>query len=164
MDLIALGLRLTDRPKAPKGILGFQRESPREKPRSNRDSMVTLVASTGLALGVVLAAGSIFIPAIEFGSGVASLPECIRAAVVDFDLQVSTTGTTIRALDVRDIEPECNGQYLRISLMGASENVIRQLPSNRLSTNNSLRITVPAPAIDPATLFGLNLELSDSPF
>jgi hypothetical protein len=164
MALIALGSRLTEKRKGPKGILGFQRESSKIKPRSNRDSMVTLVGSTGLALGVVFAAGSIFIPAIEFGSGVASLPECIRAAVVDFDLQVSTTGTTLRALDVRDIEPECNGQYLRISLMGASEDVIRQLPSNRLSTSNSLRIAVPAPAIDPATVFGLNLELSDSPF
>ena len=157
-------MRLTKKPKELKGILGFQRESPRSKPGTNRVSVVTLVGSTGLALGVVLAASSIYIPEIEFGSGVASLPECIRAAVVDFDLQVSGTGTTIRALDVRDIEPECNGQYLRISLMGASDDVIRQLPSNLLSTSNSLRITVPAPAIDPESVFGLNLEVSDSPF
>ena len=125
---------------------------------------MALIGSTGLALGVVFAAGSIFIPEIEFGAGVSSLPECIRSAIVDFDLGVFTTGTTIRALDVSGIGPECNGQYLQISLLGTSDDVIRELSSNRLSTNNSLRIVVPAPAIDPATVFGMNLDLSDSPF
>jgi hypothetical protein len=125
--------------------------------------MVNLVGSSALALGIVFAAGSIFIPEIEFGAGVASLPECVKSAVVDFDLQVFTTGTTIRALDVTGIGSGCNGQYLQISLVGESNEIIRQLPSNRLSTNSSLRIVIPAPAIDPATVFGMNLDLSDSP-
>ena len=155
---------MTENPKEPKSILNFRREETRPKSRSTRSPLLNLVGSAGLALGVVFAAGSIIIPQIEFGSGVASLPECIRATSVDFDLQVFTTGTTIRALDVTGIGPGCNGQYLQVSLVGASNDVIRQLPSNRLSTNSSLRIVVPAPAIDPATVFGMNLDLSDSPF
>ena len=155
---------MTENPKEPKSILNFRREETRPKSRSTRSPLLNLVGSTGLALGVVFAAGSILIPQIEFGSGVASLPECIRATSVDFDLQVFTTGTTIRALDVSGIGPGCNGQYLQISLVGASNDVIRQLPSSRLSTNSSLRIVVPAPAIDPAIVFGMNLDLSDSPF
>ena len=155
---------MTNNAKEPKSILDFRRVETRPKSRSTRNPIINVVGSAGLALGVVFAAGSILIPQIEFGSGVASLPECIRATTVDFDLQVFTTGTTIRALDVRGIGPGCNGQYLQISLVGASNDVIRQLPSNRLSTNSSLRIAVPAPAIDPATVFGMNLDLSDSPF
>jgi len=155
---------LTNKPKEPKSILDFRREETKPKSRSARNPMLNLVGSAGLALGVVFAAGSIIIPQIELGAGVASLPECIRETTVDFDLQVFTTGTTIRALDVRGIGPGCNGQYLQISLLGASNDVIRQLPSSRLSTNSSLRIVVPAPGIDPATVFGLNLDLSDSPF
>jgi len=161
---IFLGFRLTNKPKEPKSILDFRREETEPKSRSARNPMLNLVGSAGLALGVVFAAGSIIIPQIELGAGVASLPECIRETTVDFDIQVFTTGTTIRALDVRGIGPGCNGQYLQISLVGASNDVIRQLPSSRLSTNSSLRIVVPAPAIDPATVFGLNLDLSDSPF
>ena len=155
---------MTNKPKEPKSILQFRREENISKTRSNKKHTLTMVGSASLALGVVFAAGSIFIPQIEFGGGVASLPECIRATTVDFDLQVFTTGTTIRALDVRGIGQGCNGQYLQISLMGASNDVLRQLPSSRLSTNNSLRIVVPAPAIDPETVFGLNIDLSDSPF
>ena len=155
---------MTKNSKEPKSILDFRREETRPKPRSARNPMLNLVGSAGLALGVVFAAGSIIIPQIELGAGVASLPECIRATTVDFDLQVFTTGTTIRALDVTGIGPGCNGQYLQITLVGANNDLIRQLPSSRLSTNSSLRIAVPAPAIDPATVFGLNLDLSDSPF
>jgi hypothetical protein len=161
---ISLEFALTNNSKEPKSILQFRREDSRLKSRSSRGPLVNLVGSTALALGVVFAAGSILIPEIELGAGVASLPECIRTTVVDFDLQVLTTGTTIRALDVSGIGPECNGQYLQITLLGASDDVIRQLSSNRLSTNNSIRIVVPAPAIDPATVFGMNLDLSDSPF
>jgi hypothetical protein len=126
--------------------------------------LITGFASVGVALGVVFAANSIFIPEIEFGSGVAALPECVREAFVDFDLQVFTTGTTIRALDVRGLAADCNGQHLRITLTGVTDDVIRQLPSNQLSTNTTLRITVPAPAIDPATVFGITMETSDQPF
>jgi hypothetical protein len=164
MGPIFLGFRLTKGPKEPKSILDFRREETRPKSRSTRNPVLNLVGSAGLALGAVFAAGSIIIPQIELGAGVASLPECIRGTTVDFDLQVFTTGTTIRALDVRGIGPGCNGQYLQISLVGANNDVIRQLPSNRLSTNSSLRIVVPAPALDPATVFGMNLDLSDSPF
>jgi hypothetical protein len=164
MDHISLGFRLTNKPKEPKSILDFRREETRPKSRSTQNPVLNLVGSAGLALGVVFAAGSIIIPQIEFGSGVASLPECIRETSVDFDLQVLATGTTIRALDVTGIGPGCNGQYLQISLVGANNGLIRQLPSSRLSTNSSLRIEVPAPAIDPATVFGMNLDLSDSPF
>ena len=155
---------MTENPKEPKSILNFRREETRPKSPSTRSPLLNLVGSAGLALGSVFAAGSILIPQIEFGSGVASLPDCIRATSVDFDLQVFTTGTTIRALDVTGIGPGCNGQYLQISLVGANNDLIRQLPSSRLSTNSSLRIVVPAPAIDPATVFGMNLDLSDSPF
>jgi hypothetical protein len=161
---ISLEFALTNKPKELKSILQFRREENISKTRSNQKHALTIVGSASLALGVVFAAGSIFIPQIEFGGGVASLPECIRATTVDFDLQVFTTGTTIRALDVRGIGPGCNGQYLQISLMGAINDVIRQLPSSRLTTNSSLRIVFPSPALDPATIFGMNVDLSDSPF
>ena len=145
-------------------MLGFRREVAIPKKRSTKGLMLTFFVSVGLAFGVVFAANSIYIPEVEFGSGVAALPECVREASVDFDLQVFTTGTTISALDVRGLADDCRGQYLRVSLTGTNDDVIRQLPSSQLSNSTTLRITIPAPAIDPATVFGITMETSDRPF
>jgi hypothetical protein len=120
---------------------------------------------SGLALGVVFAANTwISIPEVEFGAGAATLPACTRDSVVDFDLLVQTTGTTIRALDISGLGQDCNGQFLRISLLSQTDTVVRQLPSVQLSTSTTRRLTIDPPAIDPAVVFGINLELSDTAF
>jgi hypothetical protein len=123
------------------------------------------VGISALALGVVFAASTwINIPRVELGAGVKDLPACTRNSVVDFDLQVFTTGTTIRALDISGLGQDCNNQHLRVTLTSETESVIRTLPAVQLTSSTSRRLLVEAPAIDPALVFGINLELSDTAF
>ena len=123
------------------------------------------VGISALAIGAVFAANTwINIPEVEFGSGVEDLPACTRNSVVDFDLQVFTTGTSIRALDISGLGQDCNNQHLRVTLTSETESVIRTLPSVQLTSTTTRRLTIQAPAIDPALVFGINLELSDTAF
>lgn len=120
---------------------------------------------SALALGAVFAANTwINIPKVELGAGFDTLPACTRNTVVDFDLQVFTTGTSIRALDISGLGQDCNNQHLRVTLTSETESVIRTLPSVQLTTSTTRRLTIEAPAIDPALVFGINLELSDTAF
>jgi hypothetical protein len=108
--------------------------------------------------------GTINIPEIEFGRGVADLPACIQDTVVDFDLNVSSTGTNIRALEVSGIGVGCEDQYLRISLNGQNGTVLRQLSSGLLGSATSVDLTVTGTAVDPDDVYGINMELSENPF
>ena len=149
-----------DTPKSP-----FDRVPTIPKREEQRGKSLMYLGISGLALGVVFAANTwISIPEVEFGAGVATLPSCTRDSVVDFDLLVQTTGTTIRALDISGLGQDCNGQFLRISLLSETDTVVRQLPSVQLSTSTTRRLTIDPPAIDPAVVFGINLELSDTAF
>lgn len=155
---------MTEKPQLPERS-PFERVPKEETIRQRRGYSFLQITSVALALGVAFAANTwINIPEVEFGRGVAEVPACTRDSVVDFDLQVFSTGTTIRALDVTGLGADCNGQYMRISLTSSTESVIRQFTAGPLSTATTLRLTVTAPAIDPETVFGMNLELSDSPF
>ena len=130
-----------------------------------RGRSLMYVGISALALGVVFAASTwINIPRVELGAGVKDLPACTRNSVVDFDLQVFTTGTTIRALDISGLGQDCNNQHLRVSLTSETESVIRTLPSVQLTSSTTRRLTIGTPAIDPALVFGINLELSDTAF
>ena len=126
--------------------------------------MFVLIAAVGLVLGTVFAANSIFIPRVEFGSGVANLPACTQNSVVNFDLQVFTTGTTIRALDITGLTTDCNGKFLRVSLTSSTDSVLRQMTSARLTTATTLRMTPATPALDPDVVRGINLEISETAF
>jgi hypothetical protein len=118
-----------------------------------------------LSLGTIFAANTyISIPDVEFGSGVASFPECIKYSVVDFDLEVTDSGTTISALDISNLNADCNGMYLRISLVGAGEGVLGQFSSSQLGTASTLQIPVTPQVIAPENVLGVNFELSESPF
>jgi hypothetical protein len=108
--------------------------------------------------------GTINIPQVEFGSGVADLPSCIRDTVVDFDLNVSSTGTTIRALEVSGIGDGCDDQYLRVSLNRQNGTVLRQLSTGQLGSATSVDLTVTGTAVDPNDVHGINMELSENPF
>ena len=155
---------MTEKPQLPERS-PFDRVPKEATIRQRRGYSFLQISSVALALGAVFAANTwINIPEVEFGRGVAEVPACTRDSVVDFDLQVFSTGTTIRALDVTGLGADCNGQYMRISLTSSTESVIRQFTAGPLSTATTLRLTVTAPAIDPETVFGMNLELSDSPF
>jgi hypothetical protein len=155
---------LTEESRAPERS-PFERVPKTESAKQRRGSSLIQISAAALTLGVVLAANTwINIPEVEFGRGVAEVPACTRDSVVDFDLQVFSTGTTIRALDVTDLGADCNGQYMSISLTSSTESVIRQFTAGPLSTATTLRLTVTEPGIDPETVFGMNLELSDSPF
>ena len=123
-----------------------------------------MIAAVGLVLGTVFAANSIFIPRVEFGSGVANLPACTQNSVVNFDLQVFTTGTTIRALDITGLTTDCNGKFLRVSLTSSTDSVLRQMTSARLTTATTLRMTPATPALDPDVVRGINLEISETAF
>lgn len=126
--------------------------------------MFVLMAAVGLVLGTVFAANSIYIPSVEFGSGVADLPACTQNSVVNFDLQVFTTGTTIRALDITGLTTDCNGKFLRVSLTSSTDSVLRQMTSARLTTATTLRMTPATPALDPDAVRGINLEISETAF
>ena len=126
--------------------------------------MFVLIAAVGLVLGTVFAANSIYIPRVEFGSGVADLPACTQNSVVNFDLQVFTTGTTIRALDITGLTTDCNGKFLRVSLTSSTDSVLRQMTSARLTTATTLRMTPATPALDPDVVRGINLEISETAF
>jgi len=147
-------------PKSP-----FDRVPTIPKREEQRGRSLMYLGISALAIGVVFAANTwISIPEVEFGAGVATLPACTRDSIVDFDLLVQTTGTTIRALDISGLGQDCNGQFLRISLLSETDTVVRQLPSVQLSTSTTRRLTIDPPAIDPAVVFGINLELSDTAF
>jgi hypothetical protein len=149
-----------DSPKSP-----FDRVITIPKREEQRGKSLMYFGISALALGVVFAANTwISIPEVEFGAGVATLPACTRDSVVDFDLLVQTTGTTIRALDISGLGQDCNRQFLRISLLSQTDTVVRQLPSVQLSSSTTRRLTIDPPAIDPAVVFGINLELSDTAF
>lgn len=143
----------------------FERVASKEETKPKRGISLLQISSVALALGVVLAANTwINIPEVEFGRGVADVPACTRNSVVDFDLQVFTTGTSIRALDISGLGQDCNNQHLRVTLTSETESVIRTLPAVQLTSSTTRRLTVDAPAIDPALVFGINLELSDTAF
>lgn len=128
---------------------------------------VTFVALSALflTLGIVLAGNtSINIPQVEFGSGVTDFPPCIRDTIVDFDLNVSATQTTIRALEISEIGEDCQGQYLRVSLTGENGSTIRQLTSGQLGSATTLELVVTGTAIEADTVHGLDLELSPTAF
>jgi hypothetical protein len=116
-------------------------------------------------MGIVLAGtGTINISQVEFGAGVADLPYCIRETVVDFDLNVSSTGTTIRTLEVSGIGDGCDGQYLRVSLNRQNGTVIRQLSTGQLGSATAVDLTVTGTAIDPNDVHGIDIDLSENPF
>lgn len=118
-----------------------------------------------LALGPVLAANTwITIPEVEFGKGVANFPECIKFSVVDFDLDVSESGTIVSALDISELGNDCEDKYLRVSLLGSEDEIVGQFSSPQLESASSLRLTVDSQVINPASVFGVNFELSDRPF
>ena len=139
---------------------------PSIKGRPKRQGVQFVVlSSVFLTLGIVLAGnGTINIPEIEFGRGVADLPTCIQDTVVDFDLNVSSTGTNIRALEVSGIGVGCEDQYLRISLNGQNGTVLRQLSTGQLGSATSVDLTVTGEAVDPVDVHGINMELSENPF
>jgi hypothetical protein len=124
-----------------------------------------VISSVFLTLGIVLAGnGTINIPQVEFGSGVADLPACIQDTVVDFDLNVSSTRTTIRAVEVTGISSGCADQYLRVSLNRQNGTAIRQLSTGLLGSATSVDLTVTGEAVDAISVFGINMELSENPF
>jgi hypothetical protein len=152
------------KPKPPRSP--FDRvPTPKARPKRPGVQFVVL-SSVFLTLGIVLAAnGTINIPDVEFGSGVVDLPSCIRDTVVDFDLNVSSTGTTIRALEVTGIGSGCANQYLRVSLNRQNGTAIRQLSTGPLgSATTSVDLNVTGTAIDPNDVHGINMELSENPF
>jgi hypothetical protein len=153
------------KPKTERHSSPFDRVPSIPNREEKRGKSFMFVGISALAIGAVFAGNTwISIPEVEFGSGVENLPACTRNSVVDFDLQVFTTGTTIRALDVSGLGPDCNNQFFRVSLMSETESVIRTLPAVQLTTSTTRRLTVEAPSIDPALVFGINLELSDTAF
>jgi hypothetical protein len=116
-------------------------------------------------LGSVFAANTwITIPDVEFGRGVANFPACIKYSVVDFDLEVTEAGTTVSALDISNLGIDCEGKYLRVTLLGLSEEIIGQFNSLQLGTASTLRLAVDSVEINPASVYGVNFELSDRPF
>jgi hypothetical protein len=124
-----------------------------------------VISSVFLTLGIVLAGnGTINIPQVEFGSGVADLPACIQDTVVDFDLNVSSSRTTIRAVEVTGISSGCADQYLRVSLNRQNGTAIRQLSTGLLGSATSVDLTVTGEAVDAISVFGINMELSENPF
>lgn len=157
---------MTKKKQQPPSRIGFERKSssPTAKPESTRGKVFVIIAAVGLVLGTVFAANSIFIPRVEFGSGVADLPACTQNSVVNFDLQVFSTGTIVRALDITGLNADCNGKFLRVSLTSSTDSVLRQMTSTRLSTATTLRLTPAAPALDPDVVRGINLEVSDTAF
>lgn len=155
---------MTEESRAPERS-PFERVPKTESAKQRRGSSLIQISAASLTLGVVLAANTwINIPEVEFGRGVAEVPACTRNSVVDFDLQVFTTGTSIRALDISGLSQDCNNQHLRVTLTSETESVIRTLPAVQLTSSTTRRLTVDAPAIDPALVFGINLELSDTAF
>jgi hypothetical protein len=123
------------------------------------------VSVFALALGSVFAANTwITIPEVEFGKGVANFPECIKFSVVDFDLDVSESGTVVSALDISDLGNDCADKYLRVSLLGSEDEIVGEFNSPQLGSAPTLRLTVDSQVINPASVFGVNFELSDRPF
>jgi hypothetical protein len=143
----------------------FERVKSEPVQRAKPNTFFLQIASGVLAIsGVFALATWIDIPEIEFGAGVGDLPSCVRDSVVNFDLQVQTTGTTIRALDITGLNTDCNGKFLRVSLTSSTDSVLRQMTSARLTTATTLRLTPATPALDPDVVRGINLEVSDSAF
>jgi hypothetical protein len=143
----------------------FDRVKVLKTSETKRGASFILPSAIALALGSVFAANTwIYIPEVEFGRGVENFPACIKTAVVDFDLEVTNSGTTVDALDISNLGIDCNGKYLRISLIDGSENVIGQISSAQLSTGTTLRLSVSSLSINPVNVSGLNFELSDRPF
>jgi len=138
--------------------------TPKTKTTDKRTSLIYLGAFA-LTLGSVFAANTwITIPAVEFGRGVANFPDCIKYSVVDFDLEVTVAGTIVSALDISNLGNDCEDKYLRISLLGESDELVGQISSPQLGSASTLRLSVDPQVIGPETVFGVNFELSDRPF
>jgi hypothetical protein len=139
--------------------------TPQTKRTDKRASLIYLGAFA-LTLGSVFAANTwITIPDVEFGRGVANFPACIKYSVVDFDLEVTEARTTVSALDISNLGIDCDGKYLRVTLLGLSdEEIIGQFRSPQLGTASTLRLAVDSVEINPASVYGVNFELSDRPF
>ena len=137
--------------------------TPKTKTTDKR-TLLLYLGAFALTLGSVFAANTwITIPDVEFGRGIANFPACIKYSVVDFDLEVTEAGTTVSALDISNLGNDCEGKYLRVTLLGLSDEEIRgQFRSPQLGTAPTLRL--PVDPIDPATIHGVNFELSDRPF
>lgn len=149
---------------APKSSPFDRVPTPKARPQRRGVTFVALSALF-LTLGIALAANTtISIPGIEFGRGVTEFPPCIRDTVVDFDLTVSSTQTTIRALEISGLGADCAGQYLRVSLSSDNGTVIRQLTSGQLGSATTLELVVTGTAIEADTVHGINLELSPTAF
>lgn len=157
---------MTKNKQLPPSRIGFERESssPTTSADSTRGKTFVIVAAVSLIVGTVFAANSISIPSVEFGSGVADLPACTQNSVVNFDLQVFSTGTVVRALDITGLNSDCSGKFLRVSLTSSTDSVLRQMTSARLTTATTLRLTPATPALDPDVVRGINLEVSDTAF
>ena len=100
---------------------------------SHKKSWTTNGLTLLVALGTVLAATSITIPAIELGAGVAAKPDCLTTAIVDFEtsMQGNLSGVTVSA-----IGPDCAGKWVRLSLYSSSdgtgtpvERIVWQMPA-----------------------------------
>ena len=138
--------------------------TPKTKTTDKRTSLIYLGAFA-LTLGSVFAANTwITIPDVEFSRGVANFPACIKYSVVDFDLEVTEAGTTVTALDISELGNDCEDKYLRVSLLGSEDEIVGQFSSPQLESASSLRLTVDSQVINPASVFGVNFELSDRPF
>lgn len=150
----------------PPSRIGFERtpKTPAGKTDNSKGRPFIIVAAIALSVGAVFAANSIFIPQVELGSGVADLPACVSDSVVNFDLQVQTTGTTIRALDITGLNADCNRKFLKVSLTSSTDSVLREITSARLTTATTLRLTPANPALDPNVVHGITLEVSDTAF
>lgn len=155
---------MTDRnPESKKSL--FDRASRPAGAATKRKTSLLQLTALALALSSVFAASTwIDIPEVELGSGVEKFPECIKTAVVDFDIAVSDSSTTVEALELSGLGVDCNGKYLRISLLDSNESILGQISSAQLSNVSTLRLSVSPILIDPVNVTGLNLELSESPF
>lgn len=101
--------------------------------KRRKGSWVTNGLAISLALGTVLAATTIIIPVIELGAGVASKPECLDSAVVNFEtsLQGNLSGVTVSG-----IGPDCASKWVRLSLFSTAdgtgtpvEQIVWQMPA-----------------------------------
>jgi hypothetical protein len=154
--------------------LKLRRKAPRRNPtkpvKKNRSkSLKLLAAALTLVFGSVLAANSIVIPLIELGNGVEEIPSCIEDAVVDFTMSSKTDTATISEVEVGPVGSECSGRYLRVTLEGSSQSVIRrlnwQLPSTGGPfTRTANASTIGSPAIEPEDVEEIVIEISENPF
>lgn len=128
-----------------------------------------LLSSLVITLGLVFAANSISIPTIEFGAGVADIPDCLETARVDFSMSSTADTATISEIQVGPIGSVCAGQHVRVTLEGSSATVIRQITWQLASTGGPFTVSaddtqIGTPAIAPEDVISMILEISETPY